>query len=107
VNRITDDEIDSMFTKSAPPPISARAKEWNRLLDLIPELAAMVGRRRNVTAPPTDLSTFMFLAFIACFADPKRAAVLRAVIFDNQQDNLHEIILALLTREGDGDEKPE
>lgn len=60
-------------------------------------------KKRNPTVPPTDLSDYMFLCLIACFADPKRAEILRAVIFDNQQEALQEVILAILTRGQDGE----
>jgi len=84
---------------SPPPPPNPHWYHWMRLYQIAPglrDLHEVWGKQKR---PPRPLHDATFVALAACFSDPTKREVLRALILDALGDDLVELIqLAMASR---------
>lgn len=80
------------FHRYFDAPRPRRWQEWQRLLQVAPQLKSMLPMSVNEPVPPFALGRDPFLRLAACFADPVLRETLRALIFDLLENDLREIL---------------
>lgn len=85
-------EFDEVYASPA-------LKRWRALKEVAPDLARFENRGWNNGAPPSELSKSLYVALCACFAEPTKREILRALILDLLADDLQEILKAFLTED--------
>lgn len=96
---VADNALDGLYDPAPLPPMSARQKAWQALLDLAPDLKGMNAPQYPQQLPPTPLANGLFLALCACLIDPRKRAVLRALFLDLLDDDIRKLILSFLQDE--------
>lgn len=75
-----------------PDLISPRRRAWLALKHLAPDLWRIDPPGRNETPAPRPLPDDMFIKLIACLADTRKRAILRALLFDLLADDFADMI---------------
>lgn len=83
--------VKNPYVSTNPYPSSSQAA-WQKLYEVAPSLRRLyLDAWANLPAPkPTDRDTFIALA--ACFADPERREILRALLFELLADDFVELL---------------
>lgn len=84
--------LDPAYNETTPPPTPDAWQPFEGLKRLAPELAEMATDVRYQTPPPKPMPRDPFLAFAACFACPRRRAVLRALILDLLAEDIADLL---------------
>jgi len=91
------DEIGVMFRRYARQedidyPLPERWQRWLNILEIAPAIESLGPLSINQRIPPEDIDDKTLLSIAACFADPRRREILRALILDLLADDLAEIM---------------
>lgn len=76
------------------PPRTYHYTDFFLLYRLAPRLHEVFRRSRSGNAVAFPLSDRMFVSLCACFADPTKRGILRALILDLLADDLAELLAA-------------
>jgi hypothetical protein len=89
---IIDHSLDLDYDETTPPPIPESWQSFERLKIFSPDLAEFTFDPRCQAPPPPPLDRQTFLAVCACFAEPRRRAILRALILELLRDDLSDLL---------------
>lgn len=100
---VNPDEIGVMFRRYVRQddidyPLPERWQRWLNLLEIAPAIELLGPLSVNQRIPPEDTDDKTLLSIAACFADPRRREILRALILDLLADDLAEIMKQLQVR---------
>lgn len=87
-----DHSTDPAWADKTPPPTPPSWEPFERLKRLSPDLQSLAADCRCQMPPPLPLDRSTFLAMVACFSDPQRRAVLRALILELLAEDLSDLL---------------
>lgn len=89
---LADHSLDRDWSDTTPPPTPESWEPFERLKRLCPSLQKLADNPRYQTPPPRPLERCGFLALAACFADPTKREILRALILELLADDLADLL---------------
>lgn len=89
-------ELQEDYRKNHEGP---RPKAWRLLKEVAPEIAYLEPKSWNEQPVPHAFNSGLFLALVACWIDPVKRSILRAIILDLLDDDLRERITSFLTED--------